>query len=145
MTESQSHKPSRGSLHFPSIILGFFIGSLLVCIVSALFLAQAMSGIAMGSAMASPKNVVVLDSLPSPTGEAIAYAIDDGCGATCGCATRVDISLGERYFREVYRTYEMCDLRLTWASPSLLQISDSNIESPPVATINITKLDGPSP
>lgn len=118
----ESLEPTRTKrFHFGSALGGFAVGLLLAGAISCALLGQVFSGIAMGNAMASgPQRV--LHSVPSPGEGAIAYIISDDCGATCGCATRVDIAVGEAYFAEAFRSHEYCDLDASWTSPILLQI-----------------------
>jgi len=138
VASTHTEPTKRSWFHLPSALIGFFAGGLIVAIVSCYFLAYAVLGVGMGEGMASPKYVRVLHSAPSTSGEAIAYVIADDCGATCGCATRVDIAFGELYFREAYRSYDHCDLAVSWTSDTVLEVRNPYSEDSLLATIDIT-------
>jgi hypothetical protein len=101
-------------------------------------IAQMLSGMAMGSGMTDAR---VLHSIPSPDDSVIAYVIADDCGATCGCATRVDIASADKYYLEVFRSYDACDLTVEWKDSAVIEILDADkVDAQPVQ-VNLYELD----
>ena len=65
----------------------------------------------------------VLNYAQNPDGSTVAYAISDDFGATCGCATRIDIEFEGNYYREVFRSYDACELYIEWINQLELKVT----------------------
>jgi len=68
---------------------------------------------------------VVRREVVSPDGRVTALVIADDCGATCGCAIRVDLRISEEVVKEVYRSFKACDAEVIWLNSTEFWIVDN--------------------
>ncbi len=123
---------------FAWITCGFIVGVIVVGIIALLLLGPILGGIAMGEGMS---DMHVIDYALNPDGSTVAYAISDDCGATCGCATRVDIQYEGLYYREVFRSNEACELFIEWINQIELEVSFPDYYDLSSETININSIE----
>ena len=124
--QNQSDRPTRFSFkHGPRAIvtgvvavIGFVV--LLGCLSYG---AQIAGGIFLGILMSSSRDLV-LHSDPNPGDTIVVHVISDDCGATCDCATRLDISFGGETRKRVYRVHDACDLEIRWLDDYRFEVID---------------------
>jgi hypothetical protein len=94
----------------------------IVALSSCLYFGTLIAGsIFMGIMMSSGESV--LHSDPNPDNTIIVHVVSDGCGATCDCTTRVDISYGDDKKQEIYRD-DACDLEIKWLDNYRFEVID---------------------
>ena len=137
--EPDKDNNSKNGSKAPIFIGGFVVGGIIAAvIVFFLLIGPVMGGIAMGEAMTDMR---VLGYISNQDNSVVAYAISDDCGATCGCATRVDIDIDGEYYREAFRSYDACELILNWIDQETIEISFPDYYDLDPEYININNLE----
>ena len=113
-----------------------YIGRVAVAMIVVLLLASlwaflccpVLGGLFMGILMSMGESVN--QTVPSPAGDMAVLVVSDGCGATCACTVRIDLRTTERYFKEIYRVVDSCDVTVTWLDSTTFRIVDrSGVET----------------